>query len=238
MTPSFQITDSLLAACGQATLKAANFLAGLQHKDGYWWADLTADSTLESDYILVELWRHPPVNGVWGPPSRPLIDKAVRAILTRQLPDGGFNIYAEGPSEINASIKAYTALKLAGVASEDTNLARLRERILAMGGLQAANSYVKINLSLFGLYPREFTPSIPPELMLLGKFIYQMSSWTRAIVIPLSIVHAADPRRPVPKDFTVNELLEPAVPLGFSNNEGFFSWRNFFLQADVALKLW
>ena len=67
-----------------------------------------------------------------------------------------------------------------------------------MGGLQAANSYVKVNLSLFGLYPREHTPSIPPEVMLLGRLIYEMSSWTRAIVIPLSIVHAMNPRRPVP----------------------------------------
>ena len=34
-------------------------------------------------------------------------------------------------------------------------LRRARERVLALGGLQAANSYVKINLSLFGLYPRK-----------------------------------------------------------------------------------
>src|ERR1035438_7680341 len=39
-----------------------------------------------------------------------------------------------------------------------------RQRILALGGLQAANSYVKINLSLFGLYPRKHAPSVPPEI--------------------------------------------------------------------------
>ena len=38
---------------------------------------------------------------------------------------------------------------------------RARERILALGGIQACNSYVKINLSLFNLYPRKYTPSIP-----------------------------------------------------------------------------
>jgi squalene-hopene/tetraprenyl-beta-curcumene cyclase len=243
MMPSLQVTDSLLVSCGQAARKAVNFLISKQHSDGYWWADLTADSTLESDYILVELWRHSPethqdANGIWNPPTKATIQKAVQSILKRQLPDGGFNIYAEGPSEISASVKAYTALKLAGVPVDNPNLTRLRERILAMGGLQATNSYVKINLSLFGLYPREHTPSIPPELMLLGKFIYQMSSWTRAIVIPLSIVHAANPQRPVPKGFHIDELLAPGVPLGFSNDEGFFSWRNFFMQADGALKLW
>ena len=51
--------------------------------------------------------------------------------------------------------------------------------------------------------------------MLLGNFIYEMSSWTRAIVIPLSIVHAMNPRRPVPAGFTLEELFVPGVPLAF-----------------------
>jgi len=61
-----------------------NFLLGAQHRDGYWWADLTADTTLESDYILLELWWHPPVDGVWDPPTRDRIGRAVRSILARQ----------------------------------------------------------------------------------------------------------------------------------------------------------
>jgi squalene-hopene/tetraprenyl-beta-curcumene cyclase len=238
MSPSLQVADAVLAACSQAARRGANHLLGRQHSDGYWWADLTADSTLESDFILLELWRHPVVEGVWNPPTRELIDKAAHSILARQLPDGGFNIYAQGPSEISATVKAYTALKLAGLATSDPRLVQARERILAMGGLQAANSYVKVNLSLFGLYPREHTPAIPPEFMLLGKLIYEMSSWTRAIVIPLSIVHAMNPRRPVPAGFTLDELMAPGVPLVFPNDEGFFSWRNFFLKADVVLKWW
>ena len=113
------------------------------------------------------------------------IERAVNAILARQLEDGGFNIYLHGPSEVSASIKAYFALKLAGVPASDARMERLRNRILELGGVQAANSYVRINLSLFGLYPREACASIPPEIILLPfNFIYQMSSWTRAIVIP------------------------------------------------------
>ena len=128
----------------------------------------------------------------------PLSDGNV-AIMERQLPDGGFNIYAGGPSEVSASVKAYFALKLAGVSVDGERMRLLRERILALGGIQAANSYVKVNLSLFDLYPREYSPSIPPEVALLPfDLLYQMSAWTRAIVISLSIVHAANPRRPVP----------------------------------------
>jgi squalene-hopene/tetraprenyl-beta-curcumene cyclase len=238
MSPSLQLDKSLYASATEALKRGASYLLSLRRSEGYWWADLTADTTLESDFILLELWRHPPKNGVWNPATRPLIDKAVASILARQLPDGGFNIYAHGPSEISATIKAYTALKLSGLAYEDSRLKAARERIIALGGVQAANSYVKVNLSLFGLYPRDKAPSIPPELILFGNLIYEMSSWTRAIVMPLSILHAMNPQRPVPRGFNLDELFLPGVPLGFPNNEGFFSWRNFFLKADRFLKFW
>ncbi len=238
MTPQLQIADPVHGGVLQAARRTIDYLLGSQHEPGYWWAELTADTTLESDYILLQLWLHPPVNGAWNPPARPLINKAVKSILSRQLPDGGFNIYPQGPSEINATVKAYFALKLAGLDYNDDRLSRARERILALGGIQAANSYVKINLSLFDLYPREQAPSIPPEIVLLGNFIYQMSSWTRAIVIPLSIIHASNPRRPVPSGFNLAELFAPGVGMEFPLDRESFTWRNLFLRLDKALKLW
>ena len=237
-SPSLQIADTLLPASSTTLRRAAEYLLSRRAGEGYWCGELTADTTLESDFILLELWRHPPQDGVWNPPTRGLINKAVRSILARQLPDGGFSIYEKGPSEVSASIKAYVALKLAGVTMDDPALSRLHERIIALGGLQAANSYVKINLSLFGLYPREHTPSIPPELNLAGNLIYEMSSWTRAIVTPLSILHSMNPRRPVPAGFTVEELFLPGVPLAFVDREKILSWGNFFFVADRVLKLW
>ena len=99
--------------------------------------------------------------------SRPLIDKAVRSILARQLPDGGFNIYADGPSEVSATREGLLRAQTRRRAGGRRLHAALRERILALGGIQAANSYVKINLSLFDLYPREHCPTIPPEVVLL-----------------------------------------------------------------------
>jgi len=137
---------------GDVIRRAAASLINRQNREGFWWADLRADTTLESDYILMELWLHPPVDGVWNPPTRPKIERAVAAILARQLEDGGFNIYRKGPAEVNASIKAYFALKVAGVAASDPRMLRLRDRILELGGLQAANSYVRINLSLFNYF--------------------------------------------------------------------------------------
>ncbi len=234
-----QTSDSLKTTVAEAVRRASAALLDKQSPEGYWWADLCADTTLESDYILLQLWLHPPVDGVWNPPTRALVDKAVQAILARQLEDGGFNIYLHGPSEINASIKAYFALKLGGVPADDLRMQRLRLRILEMGGLQAANSYVRTNLSLFDLFPRDACPSIPPEIILLPfHFIYQMSSWTRAIVMPLSILHAANPHRPVPAGFNLNELFLPGAPMLPEPSLKNLTWRNCFLALDKFLKLW
>ena len=181
MSPQLQFADPVTANAVLAVRKASDFLLRRQHTAGFWWEDLTADTTLESDYILFQLWLHRVENGVWNPPARATIDRAAASILSRQLPDGGFNIYPQGPADISACVKAYFSLKLAGIAPSDERMLRLRDRILALGGLQAANSYTKLNLSLFGLYPRDCVPSVPPEMMLLSRFTYEMSSWSRAI---------------------------------------------------------
>ncbi|MBY0507446.1 MAG: squalene--hopene cyclase [Bryobacteraceae bacterium] len=243
MSPSLQISDTLLATAFEAARKSVSAFARRQHADGYWWGDLTGgDATLEADYLLLQLWLHSPAGDTWQPPDLGRAQRAVNSILTHQASDGGFSAYPKGPADVSASVKAYCALKLAtripGITVDLASLDRCRETILALGGMQAANSYVKINLSLFGLYPREFAPSIPPELMLSGPMIYEMSSWTRAIVIPLSVLHAANPQKPVPTGFNLDELLKPGVPLEFKTGANFFSWKNLFFLCDDIVKFW
>ena len=219
-----------------AVRQSSEWLFGRQAPDGFWCGELTADTTLESDYILLQLWLHQPNGAEWDPPTRGRIAKAVRSILERQLPDGGFNIYAGGPSEISATVKAYCALKLAGIDPASEPLRRARERILALGGLQAANSYVKINLSLFGLYPRKYVPSVPPEITILpGDVLYEMSSWTRSILVPLSIVQARGQNRKPPAGFTLDELLLPGVSLALPRRMGLSV---LFHHLDRVFKVW
>src|ERR1041384_8156693 len=86
--------------------RAAAFLISLQHSGGYWLGELEADTTLESDYIF---YLH-----VLGRLDDKRIPKLAEYVLRHQLEDGGWNIYFGGPSEINATVKAYFALKLAG----------------------------------------------------------------------------------------------------------------------------
>src|SRR2546427_11122822 len=81
--------------------KAASLLRSLQHDDGYWLGELEADTTLESDYIF---YLH-----VLGRFDRKRVSKLAEYIRRRQLEDGGWNIYCGGPSEVNATLKAYLA---------------------------------------------------------------------------------------------------------------------------------
>src|SRR5271157_4717883 len=218
--------------------RSAAALARQQHPDGYWCGELTADSTLESDYILLQLWLHPasPDTPVWQPPSRERIDRACRFIMARQLADGGWNIFPGGAAEVNATVRAYTVLKIAGHDLESAPMARARQRILALGGLQACNSYTKINFSLFGLYPRKYVPSVPPEMVLVpGDLLYEMSSWTRAIILPLSIVQAIGNTRPTPGNLKVDELFVPGKRLSLPKRD---AAGLLFNQVDRAVKVW
>jgi squalene-hopene/tetraprenyl-beta-curcumene cyclase len=224
------------AAIHTAASAAAQALTGIQHPDGYWCGDLTADSTLESDYVLLQLWLHQPQGGAWNPPTRALIDRCCRAVLECQLPDGGWNIYPAGPSEVNASVKAYGALKIAGIDPNCEPMRRARTRILELGGVQACNSYVRINLSLFGLFPRRHVPTVPPEITLLpGDLLYEMSSWTRAIVVPLSIVQAVGRQREVPNGLNLEELFLHGKRLTLGRRDGLSI---LFHHLDRLLKIW
>ena len=105
--------------------------------------------------------------------------------MSRQLPDGGWNIYPGGPSEVNASVKAYLALKLAGFSQDARILTLARAKIHELGGIEKTNTYARLYLALLGQIPWDAVPTIPVEFLLLPRWLpvnlYAVSSWTRAI---------------------------------------------------------
>jgi squalene-hopene/tetraprenyl-beta-curcumene cyclase len=75
-------------------------------------------------------------------------------------------------------------------------------------------------------------------VLLPFHFLYQMSAWTRAIVVSLAIVHAANPRRPVPPGFNLDEIWLPGVSPAFHKDPRWLTWHNVFLTVDRLLKWW
>lgn len=214
--------------------RGAEHLISLQAEEGYWVGELEADSTLESDYIY---YLH-----VLGQADPVRIEKLANYVRRKQLPDGGWNIYPGGPAELNATCKAYFALKLAGDDPNSPGLTKAREVIHRLGGLEKTNSYVRFYLALVGAVGWELVPAIPPEMMLLPNWfpinIYEMSSWTRGIVIPMAILSALRPDWRVPESARVDELFQDPThkTAAFDWSDRFVSWKNFFLALDRALK--
>src|SRR5579859_889174 len=216
--------------------RGAEHLLSLQAKDGYWQGELEADSTLESDYIYYLF--------VLGKAEPARIAKLAKYVRSKQMGDGGWNLYPGGPSELNATCKAYFALKLAGDDANAPHLTAARDTIHRLGGLEHTNSYVRFYLALVGAVGWELVPAIPPELMLLPNWfflnIYEMSSWTRGIVIPMTILCTLRPEWRVPESAHVDELFkDPSRKVAaFDWSKQIVSWKNFFLVIDRALKVY
>ncbi len=218
-----------------AIKRAQENLLCQQKPDGHWCGELIVDSTLCSDYILFMHW--------CGEVDAQLQRRCVRHILKRQLPDGGWSIYHGGPSEINASAKAYFALKLAGCSVDAPFMQEARANIIRRGGIPQMNTFSKLYLALLGQFPWKYLPAIPVEMVLLPRWapfhIYKMSSWSRAMLIPLAIINHFKPTRVLPGEKQLHELY----PLGteqsdlrLPRSEPFWTWRNFFLRLDDVFK--
>jgi squalene-hopene/tetraprenyl-beta-curcumene cyclase len=234
--PSVWREQDWAARLEQAIERGADCLLSLQVDEGYWIGELEADSTLESDYIY---YLH-----VLGQADPKRIAKLANYVRQKQLADGGWSIYPGGPSELNATCKAYFALKLAGDAPDSPHMAQARETVHRLGGLERSNSYVRFYLAVAGALGWDMVPAILPEMMLLPNWfylnIYEMSSWTRGIVIPMAILSALRPDWRLPERARVDELFsDPSrKTAAFDWSDQLLSWRNFFLALDRALKLY
>ena len=219
-----------------AVKNGADYLLSVQAEEGFWLGELEADTTLESDYIY---FLH-----VLGQADPERIAKLANYVRRRQLESGGWPIYPGGPSELNATTKAYLALKLVGDRPDAPHMVKARETVLRLGGLEHTNSYVRFYLALVGAVGWEMVPAIPPELMLLPNWfyfnIYEMSSWTRGIVIPMAILCSLRPEFRLPEHARVDELFNDASQktAAFHWSKQILSWKNAFLMVDRGLKLY
>ncbi len=223
--------ENLGSRVSVAVAACRDYLFSKQHPEGYWCGELEADTTLESDYILLHT--------LLGTGNQGRFDKAARYILQHQNEDGGWNIYAGGPSQISASVKAYFGLKLAGYKTDDPALVRARKKILDLGGVTEVNTFTKIYLCFFGQYDYDAVPAIPPEIVLFPNWfwfnIYEISSWSRGILVPLSIAYAKKPFKKILEEMGVEELFvggRDKSRMHLHWDKKWVSWRNFFLVLD------
>jgi len=233
----------LVTALQDSISRAQGYLLSLQAPDGHWIGELEADWALTAEALLL----HHLIDRVdLGHEQR-----AVRFLRRRQNADGGWSLFAGGPSDLSATIKIYFAMKMAGVGVDDPTMAAARARIRAMGGPTRASVFTKILLALFGEYDWNGVPTMPAEIMLLPPpfflfNIYEVSYWSRCVIVPLLIIMDRKPIKWLPPQKSLDELWPvpreqaslrfPRVPEPFSWR-GLW-WKSFFIAVDDGLKIW
>ena len=216
--------------------QAIKWLETHQTPEGFWVGMLESNCCMEAEWLLamhfLGVREHPKRHGI------------IHSILNRQRADGAWETYYDAPKgDINATVECYAALRAVGMPPDDPRLSRARHWILEHGGLTKVRVFTRYWLALIGEWPWEKTPNIPPEIVFFPTWfpfnIYNFSSWARATIVPISILSARRPVRPLPEACRLHELfpegrerMDHSLPRKI---EGGLSWKKFFVAMDKVL---
>ncbi len=213
------------AAAG-ALHSAVDHLRNLQNEAGWWKGELATNVTMDAEDLLLREFL--------GTREAAETQEAARWIRSQQRPDGTWATFADGPPDLSTTVEAWVALRLAGDPVDAPHLRRAQQWVLAHGGLESTRVFTRIWLALFGLWSWDELPEMPPEMIFLPKWfplnIYDWGCWARQTVVPLTVVNAVRPVRPLP--FGVDELRTGRRP---QRADRLFSWRGAFQRLDMVL---
>ncbi len=193
-------------ALDDALRRAQVHLRSLQAPAGWWKGELATNVTMDAEDLLLRQFL-----GILRPDQ---LEPAARWIRSQQREDGTWATFFGGPGDLSTTVEAYAALRLAGDAPEAAHMRRASEFVHAGGGIEASRVFTRIWLALFGEWPWEQLPAMPPELVMLPPWIplniYDWGCWARQTIVPLTIVSTLRPVRPLP--FHLTELRTGTTP--------------------------
>ena len=177
-------------------------LLSLQKPDGFWVAELESNVTMTAQHIFWHVFLRID--------HEDIVRRCANELLARRRDDGTWAIYWGGEPDLAATVEAYTALRIAGLAADDPRLAGARSYIEGQGGIGASRVFTRMWLALFGLWPWEEIQAIPPELVLLKPelplSVYSFGCWARQTLVALSIVMHYRPVRRLPEERLAREI--------------------------------
>jgi squalene-hopene/tetraprenyl-beta-curcumene cyclase len=177
-------------------------LVALQQPGGWWVGELESNVTITAEHLFFLEFLRIRDDETTG--------RILAELLARQRADGLWSIYHGGEPDLNATIEAYAALRLAGLSDRAPQLAAARRFCEERGGIGAARVFTRIWFALFGMWPWEAVPQLPAELALLRPWmpvsLYTFACWARQTVLPLAVVMHYRPVRPLPPGRAWTEL--------------------------------
>lgn len=214
---------------------AAAWLIARQKPEGYWVGRLESNACMEAQWILA-LW----FMGLEDHPMRPRLAESLRQT---QRADGSWEIYHAAPAgDINTTIEAYAALRSMGVPEDDEALLRAHGWIMSKGGLKNIRVFTRYWLALIGEYPWQKTPNLPPEVIFFPNWfpfsIYNFAQWARATLMPIAVLSARRPVRPLAPENRLDALFPDGrdkFDYSYPEKPGADFWDGFFKAVDRVL---
>jgi squalene-hopene/tetraprenyl-beta-curcumene cyclase len=220
----------------RATIEAAVAWSIAQQKpDGHWVGRAETNACMEAQWCLA-LW-------FLGLENHPLRRRLAQSLLDTQREDGAWQIYHEAPNgDINTTVECYAALRSMGHRDDDPRLAKARDWILSKGGLRNVRVFTRYWLALIGEWPWQKTPNLPPEVVWLPLWfpfsIYNFAQWARATLMPIAVLSARRPSRPLPAENRLDALFpqgRDTFDYELPAKAGAGAWNAFFRIVDKAL---
>ncbi|MFF7454079.1 squalene--hopene cyclase [Kitasatospora sp. NPDC008115] len=218
------------ASAEEALARATTHLLSLQSSEGWWKGDLETNVTMDAEDLLLRQFL--------GIRAEEQTKATAEWIRSQQREDGTWSTFHGGPAELSTTVEAYVALKLAGDDPNAPHMLAAARWIRSAGGIAASRVFTRIWLALFGWWPWDRLPEMPPEIMFLPKWlplnIYAFGCWARQTIVPLTIVSAHRPVRPAP--FPLTELhTDPDDPFPARPLAPATSWDGLFERLDKVL---
>lgn len=211
-----------------AVAEAVEWLLDRQNPAGWWFGELETNVTMTAEHILLLRFL--------GVSHEPIKEGAIAHILRNQREDGSWALYYDAPADISTTIEAYAALKVLGLDANAEPMRKALRTILNLGGVARARVFTKIWLALFGEYPWDGIPTMPPEMVFLPPQIpfnlYDYACWARGTVAPLAVVISHRPVRDL--GVCLNEVVLEGTERDLRRVQG----SGFFWWLDRLLKLY
>jgi squalene-hopene/tetraprenyl-beta-curcumene cyclase len=218
-----------MTAAAASLERSVAVLKERQHHEGWWKGELETNVTMDAEDLLLRQFL--------GIRTERQTAAAAKWIRSRQRDDGTWATYYGGPPDLSTTIEAYVALRLAGDAVDDAHMRRASTYIRQAGGIGASRVFTRIWLALFGKWPWERLPVMPPELMLLPPSIplniYDFACWARQTVVALTVISAHRPVRELSID--IGELDVGPAP---ATRQPLTSWAGRFDLLDRFLQVY
>jgi squalene-hopene/tetraprenyl-beta-curcumene cyclase len=224
-----------VAATRSAVKSAVNWLLERQRSDGHWVGPAQSNACMEAQWCLA-LW-------FLGLEDHPLRPRLAQSLIETQRPDGSWQIYfGAANGDINTTVEAYAALRSVGMSDDEPALVKARAWIESKGGLRNIRVFTRYWLALIGEWPWAKTPNLPPEVVWLPLWfpfsIYNFAQWARATLMPIAILSARRPSRPLPPERRLDALFPEGrerfdyeLPVKAGAN----GWSRFFRATDKVL---